>query len=174
MARAISLFVVLVLMGLFALINWPAFTALSTISLIFTKVQAPLGLIMLGLSFFLALLFTMWAISVQATMLIDTRRMSRELQVQRDLADKAEASRFVELRSFLTSELVRVSKSSIDTRAEVLARIDRLQNEHALRLEQSTNTLAAHIGELEDRVERGDLPPPELTTRGDHPPPLRR
>ena len=174
MARAISLSVVLVLVGLFALINWPAFTALSTISLVFTTVQAPLGLIMLGLSLFLALLFTMWAIAVQSTMLMDTRRMSKELQVQRDLADKAEASRFVELRSYLTSELVRVAKSSIDTRTEVLARIDRLQNEYALRLEQSTNTLAAHIGELEDRVERGDLPPPELTARGDHTPPLRR
>jgi uncharacterized integral membrane protein len=174
MTRALVFFVVLVLVGLFAVINWDVFSALTPISLGFTTVQAPLGLILLGTIVFLCVLFTVWVIVLQAGSLRDARRQTKELQAQRDLADKAEASRFVELRSYLTSELVRVAKSSIDTRAEVLARIDRLQNEYALRLEQSTNTLAAHIGELEDRVERGDLPPPELTARGDHTPPLRR
>jgi uncharacterized integral membrane protein len=174
MTRALSLFVVLLLIGVFALLNWPAFTAPTTLSLFFTTVQAPLGLIMLGLSFFLSLLFTMWAISLQATMLIETRRHTRELQTQRELADKAEASRFVELRSFLTAELLRVSQAAYEARADLLNRMDRMQDEMRDGLEQQSNSLAATIGELDDRLERGGLPPPDITTRGDTTPPLRR
>ena len=162
MARALSLFGVLVLIGLFALLNWPAFTALTPISLVFTTVQAPLGLIMLGLTFFLALLFTMWAISIQATTLMDARRMSRELQAQRELG------------SHLNTELERVSQVARDGHGELLNRMSHMEGALRLTLEQTSNAVAATIGEFEDRLERGDLPPPELTARGDYPPPLRR
>ena len=136
MTRALIFFLVLVFVGLFAAINWDVFTALTPISLGFTTVQAPLGLIMLGLVAFLCVLFTVWVISLQANSLMDARRQTKELQAQRDLADKAEASRFTELRS------------------ELVARLDRLQRESALTLEQSGNSVAAHIGQLEDRLER--------------------
>ena len=136
--------------------------------------QAPLGLIMLGLTFFLALLFTMWAISIQATTLMDARRMSRELQAQRELADTAEASRFIELRSHLNTELERVSQVARDGHGELLNRMSHMEGALRLTLEQTSNAVAATIGEFEDRLERGDLPPPELTARGDYPPPLRR
>ena len=139
MIRAIVFFLVLVFVGLFALINWTVFSALTPLSLGFTTVQAPLGLIMLGLVVFLCVLFTVWVISLQANSLMDARRQTKELQAQRDLADKAEASRFTELRS------------------ELLARLDRLQRESALTLEQSGNSVAAHIGQLEDRLERARL-----------------
>ncbi len=139
MTRAIVFFLVLVFVGLFALINWTVFSALAPLSLGFTTVQAPLGLIMLGLIAFLCVLFTVWVISLQANSLMDARRQTKELQAQRDLADKAEASRFTELRS------------------ELVARLDRLQRESALTLEQSANAVAAHIGQLEDRLERARL-----------------
>lgn len=132
MSRAIAFFAVLVLVGLFALINWGAFTALTPISLVFTTVQAPLGLIMLGLVAFLCVLFTVWVISLQAASLMEARRQTRELQAQRDLADRAEASRFTELR------------------ADLLAR-----------LTENANATAAYFGELEDRLERAErLPAP--------------
>ena len=126
----------LLLIGLFALLNWDAFTALTTLNLGVTSVQAPLGLIMLVLVAFLCVLFTVWVISFQASSLMEARRMTRELQVQRDLADKAEASRFTELRS------------------ELIARLDRLQADSRLVTEQSANSIAAQLGELEDRLDR--------------------
>jgi hypothetical protein len=141
MLRAIALSLILVLVGLFALVNWSALTALTSLSLGVTTVQAPLGLIMLGLVGFLCVLFTVWVISLQASSLAAARRQTRELQVQRDLADKAEASRFTELR------------------AELLARLDRLQTESRIAIEQNSNALAAQIGEFEDRLER-ERPPP--------------
>ena len=142
MVRAIACFLILVFVGLFALVNWDAFTALTPLSLVFTTVQAPLGLIMLGLVGFLCVLFTVWVISLQAAALLDARRQTKELQAQRDLADKAEASRFTELRG------------------ELIARHDRMHGESRLAIEQSGNSVAAHIGQLEDRLERARLLPP--------------
>jgi large-conductance mechanosensitive channel len=130
MIRALIFFVVLMLVGLFAAINWGVFTALTPISLGFTTVQAPLGLIMLGLIAFLCVLFTVWVIVLQANSLMDARRQTKELQAQRDLADRAEASRFTELRADLVT-----------------------------RLDQATNATAAHIAQLEDRLERARVLP---------------
>lgn len=145
MLRAITFFIVLVLVGGFALINWNAFSALTPLSLGVSTVQAPLGLIMLGLVAFLCVLFTVWVVSLQANSLMDSRRQTKELQAQRDLADRAEASRFTELRG------------------ELMARLDLLQNETRAALDQSSNSVAAHIGQLEDRLERERrLPPPAM------------
>lgn len=137
MSRVIAFAVMLVLVGLFAAINWPVFNAPTALSLGFTQIEAPLGLIMLSLVAFLCVLFAAWVIALQASALLESRRQTKELQAQRDLADKAEASRFTELRG------------------ELMARLDRLQQESRTSLEQAANTLAAHIGELEDRLERG-------------------
>ena len=131
MLRALILFFVLAFVVLFAAINWAVFTALTPISLGFTTVQAPLGLIMLGLVAFLSVLFTVWVIVLQATSLRDARRQTKELQAQRDLADRAEASRIAELRNDLLK-----------------------------RLDENTNSIAAHIAQLEDRIERERLLPP--------------
>lgn len=139
MVRALVFFLVLVLVGLFALINWDAFSALTPLSLGFTTVQAPLGLIMLGFIAFLCVLFTVWVISLQAGSLMEARRQTKELQAQRDLADKAEASRFTELRT------------------ELMARLDRLQSDSRNAVEQNANSVAAQLGQLEDRLERERL-----------------
>ncbi len=142
MTRAIAFCLVLLFVAAFALLNWGAFSALTPISLGVTTVEAPLGLIMLGLVVFLCVLFTVWVVAIQGAALLDTRRQTKELQAQRDLADGAEASRFTELR------------------AELIARLDRLQAESHIALEQHGSSIAAHIGELEDRLERARVMPP--------------
>lgn len=153
MARAISFIVVLLLIGLFAALNWNAFLATTPLSLGVTTVQAPLGLIMLGLVAFLCVLFGVWVIALQANALLEARRQTKALQAQRDLADSAEASRFTELRTQMTS------------------RLDTMQRELHLALEQGGNTMAAHLGQLEDRLERvGRLP---ADTRGANDPSTR-
>ena len=143
MARALAFFLVLIVVGLFALLNWGAFSAVSPLSLGVTTVQAPLGLIMLGLTAFLCVLFTVWVISLQAAALMEARRQTKELQAQRELADRAEASRFTELRT------------------ELVTRLDAMQQESRLGREQGHNVVAAQLGQLEDRLERANVLPPE-------------
>lgn len=154
MARAISLFAVLAFIGLFGLLNWPALAAPTPLTLGVMDFEAPLGLIMLGAAVFTAVLFSVWAVTLQANALRDARRMTRDLQVQRELADRAEASRFTELRNFVAAELAVVAQSSETARVATLGRLDRMQSEMRILLDQSANSVTASLGEMEDRMGR--------------------
>jgi hypothetical protein len=152
--RTLFLLVVLVTIAAFAMLNWNTFIAPSDLSLGVTTVRMPLGLMMLALVALLAALFLFFVVYMQTSALLETRRHSREVQAQRQLADQAEASRFTELRAFLETELSRQTDLNAESRAAVLARIE--QFEHSVResIEHSGNTLAAYIGELEERLKR--------------------
>lgn len=154
-ARTIILVVVLIAIGAFTALNWTAFKTPTALSLGVTSVQAPLGLVMLGLMIFLTALFLVFVLYVQASVLVDARRHARELQTHRELADQAEASRFSELRSFLEAELKALANLHAESSAALQARLDQLDQKLHSAVEESGNTLAAYIGELEDRLERG-------------------
>jgi ABC-type multidrug transport system fused ATPase/permease subunit len=139
---------------IFAAINWSAFVAPTRLSMVFATVEAPLGLILLGIVAVLTLLFLVYVVYLQSSLLIDTRRHVREFQAQRELAEQAEASRVSELRVFLQNELRELTDRNEASRARVLARLDQLDRELRTVVEQSGNTLAAYIGEIEDRLDR--------------------
>jgi uncharacterized protein YicC (UPF0701 family) len=86
--------------------------------------------------------------------LLEARRHSRELQAQRELADKAEASRFTDLRGFLETELRKLGEQVAESRAGITGRLDQAEQDLRTAIEQSGNSLAAYIGELEDRLLR--------------------
>jgi hypothetical protein len=155
---ALLLFV-LVLTGLLAALNWTTFTAPMPLWLGVASVEAPLGLVMLAVLAVVSLLFVVSTIVLQTRALTELRRHGRELQAQRQLADQAEASRFTELREFMSSELQRVTSSSETARDTLLARLDRLESQQRLLIEQTGNTLSSYIGELEDRLDRDRAAP---------------
>lgn len=153
--RTLLLLIILGAIGVFAAFNWNAFMAPTSLYLGFASVQAPLGLIMLGLLVLLTALFLIFVIYLQTSVLLDTRRHARELQVSRDLADKAEASRVIELRTFIEMELQRQATLDAEARKVLLVRLDQLDRDMSAALEQGTNSISAYIGQLEDRLDRG-------------------
>ncbi|MDP2248504.1 MAG: LapA family protein [Nitrosomonadales bacterium] len=157
--HSILLLVILAVIAAFAALNWEVFLSSTELSLGFTTAQIPLGLVMLGLLVFMTALFLMFVVYLQGSALLETRRHSRELQVNRELADHAEASRFTELRTFLEAELSKQAILNTESKAAVLSRIDQLEQESRSFAEQSGNTLAAYIGEQEDRLDKITIPP---------------
>lgn len=157
--RTLLLLLVLGAVAVFAAVNWTAFTTPTTLSLVFTVVQAPLGLIMLVLAALITVLFLVFVVYLQTSVIIETRRYARELQAQRELADRAEASRFTELRGFLDAELSKLAGRVAEVKSGTETRLDQLERDLKSAVEQAGNTLAAYIGELEDRVERGTAGP---------------
>jgi uncharacterized integral membrane protein len=153
--RTLLLVLALALTAVFAAVNWSAFTAPTRLSVVFASIEAPLGLIMLAVTAVVAVLFLVFIVYLQSSVLLEARRHAKELEAQRQLADQAEASRFTELRSFLDTALAQLGAASEQMKGELVARIERLETETRLAVESSGNTLAAYIGELEDRIERG-------------------
>ena len=150
--RSLFLLFVLTLIGAFTALNWQVFLANSPVSLGIATVQAPLGLVMLGLLFFVVAYFLVYVLYLQSTVLFDARRHAKELQTNRELADKAEASRFTELRGFLDAGLKQRAEQDRAAQQAVMVRIDALEKALRASVEQSGNSLSAYIGELEDRL----------------------
>ena len=112
--------------------------------------MAPVGLVMLGLLALLVLGFVAYMALWQGKILMETRRHTKELQDQRELADKAEASRFTELRAAMQTEF-----------ATLAERLGQAQDALRQEMRDNGNSLAATIGEIEDRLSRqGRLPAP--------------
>lgn len=149
----ILLALVLAATAAFAALNWDAINALSTLSLGVTTIEAPLGGVLLGLMVLATALLAAYVVYLQGTALIETRRSAKELLASRQLADQAEASRFTDLKAFLDQALAAQTQRQEQSQAQLLARVAQLDTEWRSALEQSGNTLAAYIGELEDRVE---------------------
>ena len=129
MVRKLSILIVVSLLAIFVWLNWNALSAVTPISLGWTTVEAPLGLVLLVPLVVLCVVLPAWAISLHARVLRDVRAIAKALQ-QRELADLEQTARLVDLR------------------------IDFLRA-----LEEGINTTAASISELEDRMERANLLP---------------
>jgi uncharacterized integral membrane protein len=141
--RTLLVVIVLVLIVAFLAINWSVFAASAKVSFLFTSAEVPVGLVMLGMLTLIALTFGIYSAVSWSSILLEFRRQAKELTAQRTLADQAEASRFTDLRTSMHDEL------------EQLA--DRMARTHeTLRTEirDNANSLAATLGELDDRMQR--------------------
>jgi uncharacterized integral membrane protein len=152
--RNLSIAAALALLAGFALLNWTAFTAPTTLSLVFTEVQAPLGLIMLVITGLFSVLFLVYIVFQQAGVILEARRYAKELKAQRELADKGETSRFTEMRAFFDTELRKLEAQGAAGTRELGARIERLELQVTEKLAESTRTLSAYVGEVEDKLDR--------------------
>jgi uncharacterized integral membrane protein len=157
--RSVLIALVLIALAVFALLNWTAFTAPTTLTLGFAEVQAPLGLIMLAVTGVVCALFLFYIVFQQAGVIMETRRITKELNAQRELADKAEASRFTEMRAFLEGELRKIEAQSAATTRELGARVEALGKQLELKLDESTRSLSADIGQVDEKLEHMHQPP---------------
>ncbi len=152
--RNLSIAVAIALLTVFTALNWTAFTTPTTLSLLFAEVQAPLGLIMLGVAGAFSTLFLFYILFQQAGIILEARHYAKELKSQRELADKAEASRFTEMRTFLDAELRKLEAQGAASTRELGARIEGLEQQVTDKLAESTRTLSAYVGEVEDKLDR--------------------
>src|SRR5271157_1586868 len=100
---------VLLLIAAFLVVNWSVFAASAKVSFVFTSVEVPIGVVMLGILTLIALTFGIYSAVSWSAILLEFRRQAKELTAQRALADQAEASRFTELRAVMHDELERLA-----------------------------------------------------------------
>lgn len=153
--RTIALILAIMLLAAFVALNLDEFMRGSVLSLGFMTVQVSLGLLMLVLLGAATAIFLGSALYLQSTNLLEMRKHTRELNAQRELADKAEASRFTELQTFLAAQAAAEQQREAAAAAALTEHLARQQQALLARIEQSDNTMAAFMGQLEDKLERG-------------------
>lgn len=153
-ARALLLVLAVLAVGALAWLNWAEITRPTTLNLGLRQAQAPLGLVLLTLLGIAAVIFAAGLSTLYTRSLVESRHHAKALNAQRELADKAEASRFTDLRGLLDQHLresrQRAQITSTETERLLLAH----QREARSQLDQLGQVLLARMAELEARLDR--------------------
>jgi uncharacterized integral membrane protein len=144
----------LVLLGIFTLANWGALSAPTTLSFVVFSLQAPLGLVLLGMTVVFLALFAAYVLFLRTTMLMDARHYARQLEAQQQLAEKAEASRLSELRSQLDQQFAQLREATEKSRTDLGARFEGMETALRTAIEESSSGLSAYLGEVDDKLDR--------------------
>ena len=168
-ARVLVLVLAIVLVAGFAVLNWPEFERATTLNLGFVQTTASLPLILLS-ALGISLLAFLAASAVQTTRyLVDSRNHARELERQRELADRAEASRFTDLRQHLDLQLRELRQRDAIAATELEKSMVNSQRELRNQLDAMNRLLTARLSEIENRLDARlagiRAEPPVLTQR---------
>jgi biopolymer transport protein ExbB/TolQ len=152
-ARLLFIVVAILLVAGFAAQNWPEFMRSSPLTFGVVVEEAPLGLIMLAVLGVTLLVFLFSSAMQESRYLTESRRHAKSLQAQRDLAERAEASRFTELRQQLDTHLRENRQHESLAATELERAMVQSQRELRAQLEQLSRTLDSRLTELESRLD---------------------
>jgi uncharacterized integral membrane protein len=111
----------------FAGLNWSVLSAPAPMNLLVAHIDAPVGVILLGMTAALVSLFLVAMLYSRIGGLLESRRLLKELQQARDLAERAEASRLGALHQLITDEFRSVNDKLTQiehgSRSQTLARL---------------------------------------------------
>ena len=159
--RTLLLIALILLIAGFVGLNFDAVMQNTNLNLGVAEIQAPLGLVMLGMVVAVTGVFLVALLFFQAGHAMEIRRLTKEMAEQRHLADKAEASRFTELREFLKAEMEKTAVRDEALNDKLAQKMDLVRNSLTETIEHTGNGLSANVGEIEDRLERqAQLPAP--------------
>jgi hypothetical protein len=152
-SRATLLVVVILLIAGFAALNWSEVLRLAPLSFGLFVMDAPLGAILLGLLALATVAFALGGAAIRTQSLMESRQHFKTLEAQRALADKAEASRFTDLRQHLDVQLRELRERDAIAATEFQKAVVDSQRELRTQLEQINRTIAARMNEIEHRLD---------------------
>lgn len=152
--RTLLLIALMLLLAGFVALNFDAVMQNTNLNLGVAAIQAPLGLVMLGLLVVMFAVFLVALLYFQAAHAIELRKVTKEATEQRNLADKAEASRFTELREYLKTELQKVAERDAVLNDKLVQKMDMVRTSLVETIDNTGNGLNANLGQIEDRLER--------------------
>jgi hypothetical protein len=151
--RTAVLVVAILLMAGFAALNWGEIVRTAPLSFGLFVMDASLGAILLGVLAVTLVLFLASTAAMRTQSLMDYRQHQKTLEAQRELADKAEASRFVDLRQHLDTHLRNMGERDTFAAAEFEKALQANQRELRTQMELINRTISARLNELEHRLE---------------------
>ncbi len=150
--RATLFVVAILLVAAFAALNWGEFVRPTPLSFGLFVTDAPLGLVLLTILAVACIAFVLASAAIRTQALVDSRTHHKTLEAQRDLADRAEASRFTDLRTHLDAQLRELRERDAITATEFQKAMVNSQRELRTQLEQMNRTLAARLNEMDHRL----------------------
>src|SRR3954466_6814190 len=138
--------------AIIASLNWSEFTRPEPLSFGLFTATAPVGVTMLVLLGIVLLVFLVSSAIQESRYLLDHRRHTRALHAQRELAEKAEASRFTDLRQHLDSHLRDTRQRESLMATEFEKRLMQSHQELRAQVERMHQMIAARLDAMDARV----------------------
>lgn len=99
------LWIVVMLIVVLAGLNWTTLTTPAPIDLLVMRIEAPLGVIMLGLTGTLVLLFFIATLRNQISSLLEANRLNKEVRRLQGVEDKATSHEIAALRQLVEEKM---------------------------------------------------------------------
>ena len=168
--RLLFILLAIVVVGGFAALNWPEVTRTMPLNFGVTTANASVGGVLLTAFGVTLLVFLISATMHESRNLLEWNRHSKALQAQRDLAERAETSRFTDLRQHIDTMLRERHQRDAIAANEFEKSMVQSQRELRNQLEQMHRTLVAQLGDLERHIDARLGVPREALRTPDLPP----
>ena len=132
--RTVGMLLVLIVLAVFLIVNWGALSQVTTVNLVYTEIQAPLGILVVGgfgIVVLLLAVYTVW----------------QPAEIRTELA-----ARLDKLETLLTDRTDELLQMTRDRNAAFEKRLDALAEAQERRQTEAQTKLSDTLGELEKRV----------------------
>ncbi len=168
---------IIIVLSVFLIVNWEALSQEATVELVFTRIQAPLGVVVVASFAVVLVILVIYSLWQQASVAFELRNAYKEAKAARAAADDAEKSRANEVKTALSERLDKIETLLVDRTDELR---ELVQNERKViekqmteafeaqkaRSEAGINETAASIRALERKVAGpSGLPAPEAAKK---------
>lgn len=152
-ARVVFIVLALLVVGGVAALNWPEFTRTEPMNFGLFTSEGSVGLFMLAAFGVTILVMLLGSAMQESRFMLESNRQAKALQAQRDLADKAEASRFTDLRQHIDMHLRENRQREAIAATEFEKAMVQSQRELRTQLEQMSRSIDSRLADLQGRFD---------------------
>lgn len=157
--RNLILLLLLILMAVFLIINWGALSTDVAVNLVYTEIQAPLGIIVVVCFALLLLIVLGYMLWQAASVTHELRAAYKEARSARAVADDAEKSRFAESNKLLLERIDKLETALLSRSDEMLSKIAESSSSSAGKLDafmkdqkESSDSLKSEVAKLTETL----------------------
>lgn len=161
--RTLGMLLIVIVMAVFLIINWGTLSQVTTVNLVYTEIQAPLGIIVVAAFAAVVALLMIYTVWQQASVMVELRAAYKEARAARAMAEDADKSRVADIRNDFKERMEKM-EALLATRTDEVIRLMQERNrfedeslskfraEQQARAEEARASLEAQLRVLEKRV----------------------
>ena len=161
--RTLGMLLIVIVMAVFLIINWGTLSQVTTVNLVYTKMEAPLGIIVVAAFAAVVVLLMAYTVWQQASVMMELRAAYKEARTARQMAEDADKSRIAEIRADFKERMEKM-EALLATRTDEVIRLmaernqledetlSKFRAEQQARADEARASLEQQLRVLEKRV----------------------
>ena len=161
--RTLGMLLIVIVMAVFLIINWGTLSQVTTVNLVYTEMEAPLGIIVVAAFAAVVVLLMAYTVWQQASVMMELRAAYKEARTARQMAEDADKSRIAEIRADFKERMEKM-EALLATRTDEVIRLmaernqledetlSKFRAEQQARADEARASLEQQLRVLETRV----------------------